>query len=62
MLTKAYNGTEFMLYPNELIIVNRKHRAVKTEKYTKKNFCIFGSRKDIYGNCCEDCMIVTAAE
>lgn len=48
MLTKAYNGTEFMFYPKELIIVNRKHRAVKREN-KKETFCMFGSIKDIYG-------------
>ena len=35
MLTKAYNGTEFMFYPNELIIVNRKHAV---EKRVRKTF------------------------
>lgn len=36
MLTKAYNGSEFMFYPNELIIVNRKHRAVFSVEATKE--------------------------
>lgn len=50
MLTKAYNGREFMFYPNELIIVNRKHRATFSAEEVegeKKNFCIFGNIKDI---------------
>lgn len=44
MLTKAYNGTEFMLYPNELIIVNRKHHA--GERKAERNFCVFGRIKE----------------
>jgi hypothetical protein len=50
MLTKAYNSREFMFYPSVLIIVNRKHRATFSveEVEGERNFCIFGSIKDIY--------------
>lgn len=52
MLTKAYNGREFMFYPSVLIIVNRKHRAAskveEVEGEQQKNFCVFGNIRDIY--------------